>query len=153
MSVLNIIVIILVLGMLLLGICTTIEGIKEKELFIAGIGIFVILLVIAPTTYAIYDSYQKNHSVVETKLINATVAEKTYQAAYTTMILSGKVLVPVYHAEQWNIQLKYNDVINVIDNKALYEAVKDGEKIEAQLVTYKLRNGSIYKREINIKGF
>ena len=69
------------------------------EIFI--IGIVLILLIILFTAIGMAIKEENDYGIKEGQVI-----DKDYRSAYTTMIPSGKIIVPQYHPESYRIQIQ-----------------------------------------------
>lgn len=69
------------------------------EIFV--IGIVVILFIILCTTIGMTIKEENDYGVKEGKVV-----DKDYRSAYTTMMRSGRVLVPQYHPESYQIKIQ-----------------------------------------------
>jgi len=145
-----ILAIVCILIVLIIGIYGIKEGISEQENFIIVLGVICILIVVLPCGYFGYDTYEKSNCVVKSDMVNSYVINKEYVAPYTTMIMSGKVLVPINHDEEYNLTFKYKNVETTIDNEQLYSQVNKGEEIQMDLKTYTQHNGKIYNEELEL---
>lgn len=69
------------------------------EIFV--IGITVILLIILFTVIGMEIKEENDYGIKEGQVIN-----KEYHSAYTTMMRSGKILMPQHHPERYQIQIQ-----------------------------------------------
>lgn len=69
------------------------------EIFV--IGSTVILLIILFTAIGMEIKEENDYGIKEGQVIN-----KEYHSAYTTMMRSGKILMPQYHPERYQIQIQ-----------------------------------------------
>ena len=69
------------------------------EIFI--IGIVIILLIILFTAIGMAIKEENDYGIKEGQVI-----DKDYRSAYTTMIPSGKIIVPQHHPESYKIQIQ-----------------------------------------------
>ena len=65
------------------------------------IGITVILLIILFTAIGMEIKEENDYGIKEGQVIN-----KEYHSAYTTMMNSGKFVIPQYHSERYQIQIQ-----------------------------------------------
>lgn len=69
------------------------------EIFIIGIVVLTTIVILA--TIAIEIKQEIEYGTKEGQVI-----DKSYQAAYTTMMASGKVTIPQYHPERYQIEIQ-----------------------------------------------
>lgn len=95
------------------------------EIFV--IVVTIILIVLIFTTIAIQIKEENDYGTKEGQVI-----DKDYHSAYTTMITSGKVMIPQYHPETYRIQIqkeidKKAKLIWVDVDKDTYHKIKIGD--------------------------
>lgn len=126
-------------------------AIDDKSILLGICGVAMLLVIVIPTTIFAYDYYQtSNCTLIETD-VTAEVINKEYKKAWTQIISTGKVTSVVVHPEQYNLEIKNDNISSVIDNKQFYEALKIGDKIIVVRSTWKYKNGEIYKEVLKFK--
>jgi hypothetical protein len=122
---------------------------SQGEIVVGICGIFLFLVGFLPLCYIGHEAYIEKTTVQQEQKVYAKVINVKYQPSYTSIVMSGKVAVPITHAESYNIELQYEDVKETIDNKQLFEQVKINEKIEVKLIQY-ISGNKILKQELKI---
>ena len=83
----------------------------------------------------------------KTKTVEAVITDASRHGGNTSLIYTGKVLVPVRHREWYEITVSYNDKKYSVtsDDEDAYDEYRDkiGETVSAELVTKKRKDGSV----------
>ena len=83
----------------------------------------------------------------KTKTVEAVITDANRHGGNTTLIYTGKVLVPVRHREWYTITVLYNDEeyeVKSYDEDSYDEyKTKIGETVSAELVTKERKDGSV----------
>lgn len=61
------------------------------------------------------------------------VCKKEYEEEYTTSIMAGKVMVPQFHDDEYNVYLMYKGESHCIDSEELYKAVNVGDIVRVKV--------------------
>ena len=77
--------------------------------------------------------------------VDATVTDVAYKNAWTQMIWSGKVMIPITHPAQYNVSFTYEGQTLTVDNKELYDYYKDkiGSTVKCNLITKYYDDGTV----------
>ncbi len=98
-------------------------------LFVLTIG--TLLFLISWGIFVAADSWY-----VSNKIGNAVVVDKSHHSAYTSVISTGKIVVPVYHPERWSIGLAKDGLMDDVDvSKKSYDSINLKETYE---ITYRV---------------
>lgn len=97
------------------------------------------LLIIYGLFYGLYKLIRMLSIMVRTKetnryIVQGTITKKEYESSYTTYTYTGKVLIPIYHAEEYNVFIRYKNITKICDNESLFEQYDKGDKISLILV-------------------
>lgn len=107
-------------------------------IFVGAIGYLVWMLL-----YTIYRVIAYDYEVVT---LPATVADKSYKAARTTWVSTGKTSVPIHHSAEYNISIiTDNNLDGVINDEDLYDWAQKGFRF---WVTMKIGKNRKAEREI-----
>lgn len=139
-------VVILALFVLSCGVWFIVNGIKLEEKFCILLGAFVVLLITVPVTLGVIEGRKTNDCIKTTTEVKVTVTDKEYKAPYTTY--SGKTMI--HHPAQYNIIISDGEIKEEIDDKAIYNSLKVGDKIMVNKNIYIKENGDIYKKELKL---
>ena len=139
-------VVIPALFLLACGVWFIVIGIKDEEKFCILLGAFVVLLITVPVTLGVIEGRKTNDCIKTTTEIKVTVTDKEYKAPYT--IYSGKTMI--CHPAQYNIIISDGEIKEEIDDKAIYDNLKVGDKIMVNKNVYTKENGDIYKKELKL---
>ena len=96
-----------------------------------------------------------NYIKPETTIVKATVISKEHIDSYTDYgyyfdAWKGKFRWKFKtFPEEYNITVQYNDLVEIYDNKSLYEAVEIGDTIDMELTTYFNSQGEIQNQSIS----
>lgn len=98
------------------------------EKVMVGLIGFIIIALVALLIYSATDRIS-----TDDLLGNATVIGRKHTDAYTTLVAAGKVLVPQYHSEKWELCLQRNgssdsDYVQVSVED--YYRIKDGTQAD-----------------------
>jgi hypothetical protein len=92
----------------------------------------------------------------ETREVDATVTDVCYKAAWTQMIWSGKVMIPIMHPAKYEVTFAYANATLTVDDKELYDYYKDkiGDTVKCDLIIEYCDDGTIrqtlkLKEEVN----
>lgn len=100
--------------------------------FILLIGFpLLVALVVATLLGAIYDLIDT--AGLPEEMVRGRILEKNYTPAHTTMILSGKVLVPIYHPNRWSAVIEVPDATEEIE---ITEEIYDEIRIDSEMDVY-----------------
>lgn len=119
------------------------------EIIIGILWVFALLLLVCIIIVVIYEiciAIYRDTLDYTIEPVVAKVTSKKHHPVYRTMICSGKAVIPIYHAERFDVTLEYEDIKTTLNNKDLYNGVRIGD--EAQLT---LRIGRNSKKEIKHK--
>lgn len=83
----------------------------------------------------------------KTQTVEAVITDASRHGGNTSLIYTGKVLVPVRHREWYEITVSYNDKKYSVtsDDEDAYDEYRDkiGETVSAELVTKERKDGSV----------
>lgn len=65
----------------------------------------------------------------ETVKVVATVVEKNHKNSFITFYNVGKTKVPQVHPEEFEVTFEYEDIIQIFDDKELYNRISEGDKV------------------------
>ena len=145
-----VIIIAIVSALLIFGVYLLVRGIKERELLFAIVGGILILGTLIPTGYIVYDNNQKSECTKDIAYISTKVRSKEHTPFYMENMMVGKSIVIIDHPEQYIIKLQYKGVTNTFINEQLYNKLGVNDITKAYLITYKYKNGNIYKQNISL---
>ena len=82
----------------------------------------------------------------ETQEVDATVTDVHYRCAWTQMVWSGKVMIPIIHPAEYKVTFTYQNVTLTVNDKNLYDSYKDniGTIVKCDLITKYYDNGNIH---------
>lgn len=107
---------------------------------ILGLGLVILLLALYIfIIYGIYVLIRRISIMIRTKKVKyynvvGKVVDKEYISGYTSFTMSGRVVVPSYHPEEYNVYVQYKDVSEVFDDKKLFNRYKVNSKIPLVLI-------------------
>lgn len=131
-----------------------IDAIKDDDKFVGFLAAFLgAIFIITPASiigYVVYDTYETSNCTEISQTVKAEVINKEYKPEWIQIISTGKTTTSVIYPEEWDITITDKDIKQIIDNKALYNALNTGDKIEATKTTWTKKNGDIYKKELSI---
>lgn len=87
----------------------------------------------------------------EYKKVEATVTGKHYHPAWISTVKSGKSTIPITHPAQSVVSLEYGKYTTNVDNKALYDSCKVGDKTTAYLAYGYSKEGKLEKTRLVFK--
>ena len=70
----------------------------------------------------------------KTTKVTANVVNKQYVAGATTIVMSGKTMIPITRPPRYEIHLKYKELEEIIDNFDIYNNTEIGDEITMFLV-------------------
>ena len=81
----------------------------------------------------------------ETQEVEATVTDVDYKSAWTSMIMSGKVMIPVTHPAKYKVTITYQNATLTVDDEELYDYYKDniGATVKCDLITEYYDDGTV----------
>lgn len=83
----------------------------------------------------------------KTKTVEAVITDASRHGGNTSLIYTGRILVPVRHREWYEIIVSYNNKKYSVtsDDEDAYDEYRDkiGETVSAELVTKKRKDGSV----------
>lgn len=80
------------------------------------------------------------------EIVQATISDKQFKEEHS---VAGYRFFSHYPAE-YNVTIRYEDLVKVYDSKELYDAVETGETIEMKMTTYYDPNGNVKSRKIEM---
>lgn len=119
--------------------------IEKLSCFLAVIAVVIIL----GTTVSVMSVTIPHLTVVDekTQTVEAVITDASRHGGNTSLIYTGKVLVPVRHREWYTITVLYNDEeyeVESYDEDSYDEyKTKIGETVSAELVTKERKDGSV----------
>ena len=121
-------------------------------------GIAIILCALAIDLLAIYGIYRlvRRISIIlktkEVKRYNVTgiIKSKDYQSSYISSVYTGKMLLPVYHDEEYNVCVEYDGVTEVFNSKRMFEQYERDDSISLILVEKLGKNDIIIERTLEL---
>lgn len=121
-------------------------------------GIAIILCALAVDLLAIYGIYRlvRRISIVlktkEVKRYNVTgtIESKDYQSSYISSVYTGKMLLPVYHDEEYNVCVEYDGVTEVFNSKRMFDQYERGDSISLILVEKLGKNDVVIERTLEL---
>ena len=89
----------------------------------------------------------------ESKEVEVTISDSYHRNAYTTMMKSGKTIVPITHPAVYRISVSYKEKTYTVSGSDTYKKFKDkiGEKAYATLIVKTYDNGKTYANITEIK--
>lgn len=85
---------------------------------------------------------------IERQKVDVEVVKKEYHAAFTSVVNTGKSLVPIRHPERNYIYVKYKDIEECVDNKQIYDACEIGSVFSMVLLNKYDENNEIIKQQL-----
>lgn len=119
--------------------------IEKLYCFLAVIAVAIIL----GTTVSVMSATISYQTVVDekTKTVEAVITDASRHGGNTSLIYTGKVLVPVRHREWYEITVSYDNEkysVTSYDEDSYDEyKTKIGETVSAELVTKERKDGSV----------
>lgn len=118
---------------------------EKIQMILAGI---IVSIVIFITIFSVCTIIPHMTVVGEkTKTVEAVITDASRRGGNTSLIYTGKILVPVRHREWYEITVSYNDKKYSVtsDDEDAYDEYRDkiGETVSAELVTKKRKDGSV----------
>lgn len=126
-----------------------IVSIKDRDPVLFILTMILAMILVLPVAYG-YDYYKEQQAIQEVETTQAEVQRKEHVPSRTTYVLSGKVMVPIRIAEQYNIHLKAGEHQDIIDNQQIYESLEVGDKLEVRVVTYIDESGETLTQKIQL---
>lgn len=83
----------------------------------------------------------------KTQEVEATVTDIYHRGAWTQMVWTGKVMIPIAHPAKYEVTFTYENVTLTVDDEDLYDYYKDkiGETIKCILITEYYDDGSAHQ--------
>lgn len=128
-----------------------VEIFTDFDLLGLFIALALTLLVLLPVGF-IYDEHSKAKSTTETTIVEVEVIEKNYSPATTTMVMSGKVFVPIHKSERYNIKISDGDLEQSINNKDMYSKLDVGDRFQMNKIVYKNKKNNVFEQEFQLIG-
>lgn len=121
-------------------------------------GIAITLCALAIDLLAIYGIYRlvRRISIMlktkEIKRYNVTgiIKSKDYQSSYISSVYTGKMLLPVYHDEEYNVCVEYDGVTKVFDSERMFDQYEKGDSISLILIEKLGKNDIIIERTLEL---
>ena len=85
---------------------------------------------------------------IERQNVDVEVVKKEYHAAFTSVVNTGKNVIPISHPERNYIYVKYKDIEECVDNKQIYDACEIGSVFSMVLLNKYDENNEIIKQEL-----
>lgn len=84
---------------------------------------------------------------IETKEVDAVIADVYYKSAWVQPISTGKTMIMVTHPAQYKVTFEYEDVTLTVNNKKLYDFCKDniGATVKCNLIIGYYDDGTVRK--------
>lgn len=93
--------------------------------------------------------------IYEPQRVTGKVTEKEYKKPYstTTMVMAGKVMIPVInrYPARYIVKVAYNGIQSEINNEQIYRDVDVGDSIEVDYIRAYNKKGELKKEYIKIK--
>lgn len=119
---------------------------EKIQMILASI---IISIVIFITIFSVCTIITTHMMVVDekTKTVEAVITDASRHGGNTSLIYTGRILVPVRHREWYEIIVSYNNKKYSVtsDDEDAYDEYRDkiGETVSAELVTKKRKDGSV----------
>lgn len=121
-------------------------------------GIAIILFALAIDLLVIYGIYRlvRRISIIlktkEVKRYNVTgiIKSKDYQSSYISSVYTGKMLLLVYHDEEYNVCVEYDGVTEVFNSKRMFDQYERGDSISLILVKKLGKNDVVIERTLEL---
>ena len=112
--------------------------------------VFVICLFMSGLILCLkYTSPKDETTVVQATVIDKEYIEDYYDFGYYYDWWKGKFRWKYkYFPQEFNVIIKYNDIVETFDNQELYEEVDIGDSIDVELTTYFDLDGEIRAQSI-----
>lgn len=85
---------------------------------------------------------------IERQKVDVEVIKKEYHAAFTSLVNTGKSVIPISRPERNYIYVKYKDIEECVDNKQIYDACEIGSVFSMVLLNKYDENNEIIKQEL-----
>lgn len=85
---------------------------------------------------------------VERQNVDVEVIKKEYHAAFTSLVNTGKSVIPIRHPERNYVYVRYKDIEECVDNKRIYDACEIGSVFSMVLLNKYDGNNEIIKQEL-----
>ena len=121
-------------------------------------GIAMILVVLAIDLliiYGIYRLFRRISIMLKTKEVKrynvtGTIKSKDYQSSYISPVYTGKMLLPVYHDEEYNVCVEFDGVTEVFNSEKMFDQYEKGDSIPLILVEKLGKNDIIIERTLEL---
>lgn len=119
---------------------------EKIQMILASI---IVSIVIFITIFSVCTIITTHMMVVDekTKTVEAVITDASRHGGNTSLIYTGRILVPVRHREWYEIIVSYNNKKYSVtsDDEDAYDEYRDkiGETVSAELVTKKRKDGSV----------
>lgn len=136
-----------------LGSGVFIKGMKEKDVSLTVLGLFIVAITTTPLVTMSYDIYQKEKATLNRECATLIVVDKNHQPRKSNMMFADDILIPIQSSEQWNVVFTDGEHTKTINDETLFNMLEIGNKVEGYKDTYIKKNGKLYTIELSIKGY
>lgn len=123
---------------------------------ILGISILAVVLIVdILIIFGIYTLIRRISIIIRTKEtkynpVIGKITGKEHKDAHTTYTYTGKIMVPMYHPEEYNVYVQYAEVEEGFDNEDLFNQYEKGDNISLILVERLDKNNKIIERTLEL---
>lgn len=105
---------------------------NEKAQILEAFMVAIVVMVVAFLIFAFVQMGISMKNNIEYGEKEGVVIDKKYTSAYTTMVMSGKVMVPIHHPERYSIKIQKevegkNKSIWIDVDQITYKNIETGE--------------------------
>lgn len=121
-------------------------------------GIVLILFALFIDLLAIYCIYRLLRFIsimLKTKKVKrynvaGIIRSKSHKNSYMSTMYTGKMLIPVYHDEEYNVCVEYDGITEVFNSKTMFNKYKKGDSISIILVESLDKNDVVIERTLEL---
>lgn len=115
----------------------------------------ILLLAIVVAIICVFNHFDKNEQIesIEEIVDDVEIVDSSYSPSYITYLPSGKITVPTFHSEEYQIDILYKDTIYTLYSEEIYEKYKNslGIKTKAIIQIKKYKSGRIKENILDLE--
>ena len=117
--------------------------------------ILVVLFIDLLIIYGIYRLFRRISIILKTKEVKrykvvGIIKSKDYQSSYISSVYTGKMLLPVYHDEEYNVCVEFDGVTKVFNSEKMFGQYERGDSILLILVEKLGKNNIVIERTLEL---
>lgn len=125
------------------------------DIILGILGILCALLIDFLVIYGTYILFRRILIILKTKEIKhynviGIIKSKEHQVSYVSHMYTGKVLIPIYHEEEYNVYVEYDEVEEVFNNEKIFKKYEEEDQISLILIEKLDKNNDIIERTLEL---